>query len=77
MRNIDIETSDGILDATRYEPGKSKAVAIKHFCLICMGGNPATGAGARDVRNCSSTHYPLWAIRPFQKIRNARVSAEI
>lgn len=40
--------------------GKSRASAIKCFCLTCVGFVKA------DVKNCVGTSCPLWIYRPYQ-----------
>lgn len=47
---------------TRIEvpEAKSKAEAIKAFCLRCVGYK------FKGVRNCSSTNCPLYQVRPYQ-----------
>lgn len=48
-------------------PTRSRSAAIKAKCIECMGG---VGDGprlcARQVRECSALHCPLYAFRPFQ-----------
>jgi len=36
-------------------------IAIKQFCLNCVGGAPA------DVKGCSATKCALYVLRPYQK----------
>ncbi len=47
---------------TRVErvESKSKAEAIKAFCLRCVGYR------YKGVRNCSSKGCPLYQVRPYQ-----------
>ncbi len=44
----------------RADSGKSRAAAIKGFCLECMGYS------RRDVERCSATECPLFKYRPYQ-----------
>lgn len=47
--------------ATYQKSVKSKAAAIKSFCIEC------TGYDRKVVRDCSDTGCPLWHHRPYQK----------
>lgn len=49
----------GILE--RAYSGKSKAAALKAFCLRCVG------YVREDVRDCTSYDCPLWPYRPYQQ----------
>lgn len=41
--------------------GKSKAAALKAFCLQCVG------YVRKDVTECTALGCPLWMVRPYQK----------
>ena len=45
----------------RAYAGKSRAAAIKAFCLRCVGYQK------NDVRDCTSYGCPLWPQRPYQR----------
>ena len=39
---------------------KSLRLAVTAFCWSCVGGN------RNDVRSCTATECPLYALRPYQ-----------
>ena len=68
MQNI-LADDCGTTDVRLYQPQGMRARAIKDFCIICMGGsphNPRVNSAAQNVRECPSTHCPLYLVRPFR-----------
>jgi hypothetical protein len=49
------------LRATYEKSIKSKAAALKSFCVECAGYD------RKVVRECTDTGCPLWHHRPYQK----------
>lgn len=45
----------------RAASGKSRAAAIKAFCIECVGFKRA------DVTNCTAQQCPLYPYRPYQR----------
>lgn len=48
----------------------SKAQAIVAMCSQCMGweeGKERPGGVLEDIRNCTASRCPLWAVRPHQQ----------
>lgn len=50
-----------LLQRVRDKESKSKAEAIKAFCLHCVGFK------SKRVTNCTSPNCPLFQVRPYQK----------
>ena len=43
--------------------GKSKVTCIKAFCTECVGYDSPV---AENIRNCTDTSCPLYAVRPYR-----------
>ena len=50
-----------LLQRVRDKNSKSKAEAIKAFCLQCVGFQ------SKRVTNCTALKCPLYQVRPYQK----------
>lgn len=52
------------VEKARAKPN-SLRLAVTAKCVECMGGPDVTGF-RKDIRNCTSSSCPLYAVRPYQ-----------